>query len=133
MGVDHVCAAIDTWRLPITLEVRRAPVKQDPSPRLDVVEGWTTLDHMWDQACRDGHHLTMDEMNNFQADELAAQERILGLGGGVHHDQASASRMVVARIVATMRHHGFKYLFDDHGDKDENRRCVSRAEILPPR
>jgi 3-methyladenine DNA glycosylase AlkD len=120
---DHVCGA----------GARR--LLADPS-RLDVVEGWTTSDHMWTKRAAMVITLPWTKMNNPKPDELAVRERILGWAAEYTNDQAWFIQKSVAWWLRELGRHDAPRVWaflDDHGDKMKPSLRKDASRNLPPR
>ena len=119
---DHVCGA----------GARR--LVADPS-RLDVVETWTTSDHLWTKRAAMVMTLPWTKQNNPKPDELQARERILGWAGEYTKDPAWFIQKSVSWWLRELGKHDaprVRAFLAAHGDamKPSARKDASRK--LPP-
>jgi 3-methyladenine DNA glycosylase AlkD len=120
---DHVCGA----------GARR--LLADPS-RLDIVEDWTTSEHMWTKRAAMVMTLPWTKMNNPKPDDLAARERILGWAAEYTNDQAWLIQKSVAWWLRELGRHDAPRVWtflDAHGDKMKPSLRKDASRNLPPR
>ena len=79
--------AFDAWAIADHVAIAgQKRLVADPA-RLDVVEGWTTSDHMWTKRAALVMTLPWTKQNFPKPDELAARDRILGWAASYVSDQ----------------------------------------------
>lgn len=120
---DHVCGA----------GARR--LLADPS-RLDVVESWTTSEHIWTKRAAMVMTLPWTKMNNPKPDDLAARERILGWAAAYTNDQAWFIQKSVSWWLRELGRHDAPRVWaflDAHGDKMKPSLRKDACRNLPPR
>nr|WP_319948355.1 DNA alkylation repair protein [uncultured Shimia sp.] len=104
---DHVCMA----------GMKR--LTADPA-RVDVIEGWTTSDHMWTRRAALVITLPWTKQNHPKPAELAVRDRVLGWAAGYADDHDWFIQKSVAWWVRDLSKHDpdrSRAFLDAHGDK----------------
>lgn len=107
----------------------------DPS-RLDVVETWTTSDHMWTKRAALVMTLPWTKMNNPKPEDLAARERILGWAGAYTTDHAPFIQKAVSWWLRELGRHDAPRVWaflDEHGAAMKPSALKDASRKLPPR
>lgn len=119
---DHVCGA----------GARR--LSADPS-RLDVVERWTTSDHMWSKRAALVMTLPWTKIRNPKPEEIEQRERILGWAADYTADPAWFIQKSVSWWLRELGRHDaprVRQFLEEHGDKMKPFARKDASRKLPP-